>query len=330
MKGQKKQTKKAVEPRIIISMTTMPWRCQNIKATVDSVFNGNKKPDKFVLYITHDDFKEIPEHLVKLSKENDKFEVHWSDKNYKVATKLLPALKEYPDDIIINLDDDYTYAPDLIESLYNCYLLDKDAVVTVAGHRIAMSTDGFLFNAGCYTYNKYDTLVKYKTKSFDIMHLSGHGTLYPPHIFDGTDVFNDKERMKFWDTQDEMWCWMNLICANKQIAVCGDYCNRWGHPWTMKNFYPQHPLWQVNNGKEKGQLRAATEYIRRHNPSVLKYFVCRDLKVVHPTMPGVPVKTSSISNPNRHKKLSEMMFSDIFKPDGFILEPTLQPAPKYQ
>ena len=329
MKEQKKKAKKAEKPRIIISMSTMPWRCQNIKATVDSLFSGLVKPDKFILYITHDDFKEIPAHLVKLMEENKNFEVHWSDKNYKVATKLLPALKEYPDDIIINVDDDYTYSPDLVKNLYHSHLLDKTAVITVAGHRIGMSPEGYLYNAGCYTYNKFDTLVKFRTKGFDIMHLSGHGTLYPPHIFDDTDVFNDEERMKHWATQDEMWCWICLICANKEIVVCGDWCNEWGHPWTTKNFMPQHPLWQVNNGKEPAMLRAATEYIRNHNPSILKYFVCREPKVVHPQIPSTPLQRAVPTNPNRHKKLSEMLFSDVFKPNGFELNPTLQPAPKY-
>ena len=332
--------------QIIVSMSTMPWRCENIVETATSLIEGTRSPDKFVLYITHDDFSEIPFDIKEFAKKNSKFEVHWADKNYKVATKLIPALKEYPNSIIINVDDDYVYSKDLVENLYNSYEKDRDAVHTVAGHRIGITSKGILYNAQSYAFNRYDYLTKFRTKGYDIMYLSGHGTLYPAHVFDNTNMFNDEERMSHWGTQDELWGWMNLICDWKQIVVCGDWCNTDGHPWTVSHIWTKNPLWAINNGKEVEMLWHATEYIRKWNPDVLKYFVRRDPVVMHQVnglrevfgddLAGLKPVEDKIQNFEKMELPSGRKISvavqrkfDNFIPKGFDLNPSLKPAPDY-
>lgn len=218
---KKKELKNVVDKKtIIVSFTTLPNRMGFLKDVLTSITSKQTlRPDKVVLYITKDDFKDKPESIKNLEKEFDTFECRLIDENYGVATKLIPALKDFPNNIIVNIDDDIEYKYDLIENLYESYLKNDDCIITACSNKCFIGDDG---KVTLHVNESKNSVFEFR-KGYDIIPLSGHGTLYPPHIFDNTKILDFNEMKKRCPTNDEQWLWANAIIAGKKIVVCGKY-----------------------------------------------------------------------------------------------------------
>ena len=124
--------------RIIISITSYPPRVFNIEKMLDSVFSQSLLPDKVVLYLVESDFinHEIPCFFEKYYGKG--LEIHWCKENYKVHTKYFFAFQEFPNDLIITLDDDIVYSDTTVEELVSGYKLYPDCVIARRGHCILL------------------------------------------------------------------------------------------------------------------------------------------------------------------------------------------------
>ena len=324
MAGKKKSCKKT---EIIISMTTLPDRCENACKSIRSIYRGTMLPDRIILWLCHEDFgNEIPDCLVGLSSEIPIFEVRWSDVDYGPATKLLPAIKAFPDALIMNLDDDYEYKPDILENVYNCWKLNPNSIITVAAHRIGITrTRGYMFNRDGAFFG--GTHYPVRSKGYDLMFLSGHGTMYPPHVFDGSEVMNVELMNSHWRTHDELWFWMNAVANGVETVVCGDYINLPGTGWTLNYNPAKDPLWKKNNMKEPVMLKLAGEFIKKRNPKVLKYFACYDPKITD--LSWMKPEDRQLFRMRMHAVDRGRAENDEFVPDGFDYQPTLKKAPIY-
>ena len=87
-----------------------------------------------VLYLATDEFprreEDLPRELLALRSE--RFEIRWTT-NIRSYKKLIPALKDFPDDIIITFDDDLLFRPELVERLLIGY---KKYPALIQCHRI--------------------------------------------------------------------------------------------------------------------------------------------------------------------------------------------------
>jgi len=109
-------------PKLIVSMTSHPGRIATTWLAIESIMRGNVKPHCIILYLARDDFpaqsrKSIPTTLTILQKRG--LEIRFTGINYFVATKLIPALKDFPNDTIVTADDDRIYDPRWLETLTN-------------------------------------------------------------------------------------------------------------------------------------------------------------------------------------------------------------------
>lgn len=252
------------EPKIVVSFTTLPNRIYLIDRVVESIMKQSVVPDKIILYISADDFQTIPEKLVQLSKKTPKFGIKLIKENYKVATKLIPALKDFPDDILINIDDDLVYKPDLIENLVNAYKkYGNKRIYSVAGHKLWFDTNGNLHKEKSYILHEYD--------GYDCSFMSGHGTLYPPHIFDNTNALNYQLMKRLCPTQDELWFWANGLINNIKTHIVGKYA--YLHDWADDYVFFNKPLCDTNTPSvEFKYLKDLVLYIKKNNASVFDNF----------------------------------------------------------
>src|SRR5574344_451815 len=119
------------ETKIIASLTTFPGRINSVYKTISTLLTQTMKPDEVILYLADSQFpdKNLPQNLLNLEKLG--LSIKWVEdiRSYK---KLIPTLKEYPNDIIITFDDDLYYMPDTIETLYNSY---KEHPQDIQSHR---------------------------------------------------------------------------------------------------------------------------------------------------------------------------------------------------
>ena len=130
LKGLNKEVR---EQKIIVSMTSFPARIHYVHLSLDRLFLQTLRPDKIVLYLSKDQFPnlefDLPYQLLEYKKIG--LEIKWCDGDTKAYKKVLPALKEYQDDIVIIVDDDLIYDVDMVEDLYRGHLVYPKSIIAL-------------------------------------------------------------------------------------------------------------------------------------------------------------------------------------------------------
>ena len=203
-------------PQLIVSLTTFPARINQVHLTINTLLRQNTKPDRIILWLAEEQFsdKNLPESLTKLIDLGLEIRYCEDIRSYK---KLVPSLRDFPDDIIITADDDMYYKEDWLEGLYNAYLENPDNIYTRRGCR-AEITDGKIHILKPRSYNfNYD----FPTDCNNLL-MGGSGTLYPPHSLNN-DIFNIEQIKTLIPTHDDIYFWVMGILNNKKIGVVGGF-----------------------------------------------------------------------------------------------------------
>lgn len=249
-------------PGIIVSLTSYPARMNALYPTLCTVFNQTLKPNAIILWLAEEQFpdkeKDLPDNILKL--RDFGLTIRWCEdiKSYK---KLIPTLMEYPDDIIITMDDDICYARDTIESLYESY---KKRPNDVHAHRCGRVriVNGRLQNTPmCYLYNKDFHQASYFNR------LTGHaGVLYPPHVF-----FNDISKKEIFQeilpTHDDVYFWAMLVLNHVKTRVVKGF---------SESVYPidgsqSSGLCKINRTNSSGlSIEEAYARIKQRYPEILE------------------------------------------------------------
>lgn len=120
--------------RIVVSLSTLPSRIHLVKKVIDDIlYNQTMKPDAVYLNIPAFSKREKVPYIVPANLEPY---VNYSSSDYGPLTKLLPTLKVEtdPETVIICIDDDLLYDPNLIRHLYTCAQHTKfESCVAVTG-----------------------------------------------------------------------------------------------------------------------------------------------------------------------------------------------------
>ena len=132
--------------KVIVSLTSYKPRINDVKYTIYSLLNQTFPPDKLILWLDEDSFPQreenLPPDLLKL--RNFGLTIDWCE-NLRPYKKLIPALKKFPDDIIVTADDDIFYRSDWLKILYDEHLKNPDCVIAHRAHRIRFDTQGNIF-----------------------------------------------------------------------------------------------------------------------------------------------------------------------------------------
>ena len=105
--------------RLIISFTSYPARIKYVKNVLRALYAQTLQPDKILLWLAKEQFpnleKDLPEELQDDLRQN-KFELRWCD-NLGTHKKYFYAMQEFPEDIIVTVDDDVEYDKDVLQTL---------------------------------------------------------------------------------------------------------------------------------------------------------------------------------------------------------------------
>jgi hypothetical protein len=120
--------------RIVVSLSTIPSRIQNINKVIDSILQSDIQPDLIYLNIPKISKKENKPYFTQ-GNLHPKVFVNIVEEDYGPITKLYPTLlKETDDDtIIICVDDDKEYDKKLIPYLVNYSHKYPDSCICVSG-----------------------------------------------------------------------------------------------------------------------------------------------------------------------------------------------------
>ena len=177
---------------------------------------------------------------------------------------------DFPDDIIITIDDDIIYKPRLIQRLIRWHKKYPDAIIA---HRAVHVKTKNGRNAGCgrlLPYKKWKLFKRLRwfyndglRPSFATMATSGGGTLFPPHCLH-KDVLRDDIFMKIAQTTDDIWGWTQALRAGtKTIPIFRGY---WKITETARGKGPELRSENVRGG---GNNRAIAE-IEKMYPEIVE------------------------------------------------------------
>ena len=208
-------------PKLIVSLTSFPQRMKDIHYCIYSLLNQTLKPDEIILWLAEEEFpnkeKDLPETILKF-KENG-LTIKWC-KNIKSYKKLIPALKKYPDEIIVTADDDVYYPANWLEILYSSYLENPEYIHCHTAHKIKFNDKKEI-----EPYAKWDKLVKNEKPSSLNFFTGVGGVLYPPHSL-YKDVLNEELFTKLAPNADDIWFWAMCVLNKRKINVVQNCINK--------------------------------------------------------------------------------------------------------
>jgi hypothetical protein len=132
--------------RIIVSLTSYKQRIEGLPVTLDSIFAQTVPPDLVVLNLANGE--ELSSKMQSYFKEK-RIELFYVD-DTKVYKKLIPTLKRYPDDLVICIDDDWIYPPQMIEEFMEFH--KKHPENPISGNHVVEF--GMACHCGCASLTK--------------------------------------------------------------------------------------------------------------------------------------------------------------------------------
>ena len=201
--------------QIIISLTSFPAAITYAKDAIKSILAGNTLPDKVVLYLTFSQFKDskIPIELMALANNNPLFEIRNYNEDIRSYRKLIPAMKDFPNDIIVTVDDDVRYHKNMLKRLLSRHKKYPNAII---GHRIRrIKLNARYRKWKCY--KRISLLTRSFKPSYRNLQTGVGGVLYPPHSL-SEEMLKPELFMQLAPTVDDIWFWAAAVARGTKIA----------------------------------------------------------------------------------------------------------------
>lgn len=192
------------EEEIIVSLTSFPAAISYAFQAIRSILSGSILPNKLVLYLTYSQFGEagIPQELLLLAHQNPVFEIRDYETDIRSYRKLIPALKDFPEAVIVTVDDDVIYHRNMLRDLLR---LHKKLPKAIIAHRVRK----IKLNAPYKKWRKYkwyDFLLTKHHFNYLALQTGIGGVLYPPHSLD-SQMLDSNIFMQLAPTNDDVWFW---------------------------------------------------------------------------------------------------------------------------
>lgn len=241
------------DTKIIVSLTSFPERINEVKFTIYSLLNQKLKPDKLVLWLASDEFKnkeeDLPVSLLNLTKNG--LSIRWYEKNIKSYKKLIPSLKSFPNSIIVTADDDIFYPENWLFDLFEEHKMHPLDVICTRSRKIFINEDNTIAE-----YNKWIISKNEEKSSFFNFFTGAGGVLYPPNSLDER-VLNEELAMELCPSTDDIWFWAMTVLNGRKIKLIKNNLSSltFLNPFRELNLNNQKALWKVNVGNNENDIQ---------------------------------------------------------------------------
>ena len=199
------------EGRIIVSLTSFPLRIGRVWLVIETILRQTQKPDKLILWLSEDQFSSIqklPKNLLRLQKRG--LEIRLCKDDLRSHKKYFYAMREFPNDIIITIDDDVLYNTHLL-----FYLIDLNqkfplSICCTYASNITLNENKIT------SYKNWQCVENEKHSSYNLLPIGMGGILYPPHSLH-PDVFNVDVFKKYCFLADDIW--LNIMARLQGTVV---------------------------------------------------------------------------------------------------------------
>lgn len=201
--------------QVVVSMTSFPAAIPYAVGAVRSLLQGSVLPDKLVLYLTFAQFGEagVPQELLELAERNPIFEVRNYDRDIRSYRKLIPALVDFPDAVIVTVDDDVAYHRHMLRDLL---ALHAELPRAVLAHRAKYIRLGEPYRRWS-KYRWYDFLFRRIHRSFATLQTGVGGVLYPPHAL-REEMLDVGLFTAIAPTTDDIWFWAAAVANGVPVV----------------------------------------------------------------------------------------------------------------
>lgn len=206
-----------------VNLTTTSARLDLCSATIWSLLNQTRVPDKIYLWISKDPYladkgiKSLPSSITKLQNLSDIFEINFVD-NIGPYRKIIPALKSAAqNDLIVYADDDVIYGDKWLSSLEK-HFLDYDKKYVVASRVRVISKNIFGIRK---SYNRYPLHFGNEILNSNFI-ITGVGgcILMKRHISD--QFIQDDSFLNIAPKADDLWISKIIEISGSKVKSCVD------------------------------------------------------------------------------------------------------------
>lgn len=234
--------RKQRKEKIVVSLTSFPGRIDTLWITIESILRQSVKPDKIILWLAESQFdglKSLPGSLLILQKRG--LTIRFCD-DLRSHKKYFYTMQEYPDDLVVLLDDDMIYPLDTIEKLIKLHHKYPADICTITGQVIV---------PGKLPSQWRNPMLSEKFEHSDELQVfSGSGSLYPPHAVH-KDAFDKKKMQGVCPYADDLWLTYMGQGNNTKITAL--------YPWRA---FPitiygtsQESLWKINAAQGQNDIQ---------------------------------------------------------------------------
>ncbi|MDD4590751.1 MAG: glycosyl transferase [Parabacteroides sp.] len=235
---------------IVVSLTSFPARIEYVWLVVESILRQSLSPQKVLLWLSKQQFpteSSLPSSLKNI--KDNRFELRMVDDDIRSHKKYFYAFQEYPESIIVTVDDDTFYNPNMLLALYQDHLLYPESIIANCTKRITYS-DGII--------NQYINWESEEKPYADrnLVQIGFGGVLYPPHSLD-EDVLKQDLFMNLCPMADDLW--LNGMARKHRTKVIKSSSNVIVLPIMIKNDI-ELTTTNVNESRNDIQLKALRQY----------------------------------------------------------------------
>ncbi|WP_444940753.1 glycosyltransferase family A protein [Microbulbifer sp. ZKSA004] len=195
----------AEKHNIVVSLTSYDKRIHDIHLCIESLFQQSLKADVIVLWLSLEDFPDrvLPSILKKQMHRG--LRVEFVDENLGPYMKYVYAFQQFPDSLIITVDDDILYPVDTIDMLYQAYLKNPNYIYCHRAHQIKVDSQGEVlpYKKWRTTRNNWKCDMNI-APSYKVFPTGVGGVLYYPGALH-PDAFNKEKFMNLCPKADDIW-----------------------------------------------------------------------------------------------------------------------------
>lgn len=206
--------------KIIASLTSYPGRIATVHQVIETIVSQKRKADHILLWLADSQFpkkeRQLPKELLGYV-ESGQLTIKWCE-DLRSHKKYYFEQQEYPDDLLITLDDDLLYKEDLIDMLYLSYMMYPNCVSAMRAHLMAINEEREILPYEYWIKEFKEWLLK---PSYQLFATSGAGTLYPPscmHSF----LFNKEAISETCRNADDLWLKAMQVLNDTPVVLAQD------------------------------------------------------------------------------------------------------------
>lgn len=215
----KRKEKLNSQDNLIVSLTSFPARLSTLWLTIESIKQQDLRPKKIILYLIEEEVSRDKVPMSLLAEEDELFEIRYRNIKMRAHGKYHYAMKDFPEDIIVTIDDDMIYPPYMLSTMMECYQKYPESVLTNQTTQIQLDEHGQLqsYNNWKWLFDKDYYEIDGCIRKERLLPLGVCGVLYPPHLL-YKDVLNFDLAKQLSYLADDLWLYAMTILSHHRVV----------------------------------------------------------------------------------------------------------------